>query len=731
DMVDKVQLYDKKSDQASFTGIDDGVKNKTINIKLKEDKKNGSFGKVDAGIGTKKFYQGQLLYNTFKARQKIAAFAIAANTGKTGLGWDDQNKFGESNVTMSEDGGYMMYGGPRWDDMTFFGEGIPLARTGGLHYDNKWDNDKHSINGNFKLGSLAVDGTKNILSQNNLTEGIIFNNSDQTFHNFVSRQKFDGVYQLKIDTTSNLKFTFDGTFKRNQSFNNTISESNRNVSPDGNRRLDTLLNRSNTNILSNADQRVFNASLFYTKKLKKKGRTLSVSLGTSFNERNEKDSLKSTIEFYKKGLLDRTQLNDQLRTNGTNYTSVNSNITYTEPLTSKLSAVINYGLNVNNAAIDRRTFNQSVPGVYNAQVDSLSSDYKLDQLSNQAGLIFNYKGDKSIFNFGTKAASVNFKQQDLFTGTMFKREFINWFPQANFTYKFSQRKSLRLNYYGRTSQPSIEQIQPVRTGNDYLNYALGNPDLTPSFNNGISANFNSYKVLSEMYFSIYASYNYTINPIVNNLITDIDSGKTIYQSVNLQGKNPANYNIQAYLQKKIQKLDINVDLSASVNGSTNYNLVSDKLNITTSNTYQASLNLSKYKQKKYSIYMSFTPNYSTGKSSLQTGINNNGAGYSTYGAVTLYLPLKFQLQTDYNYTYQAKTQTFDKSFDLFTWNASVTKAFLKEENLKLSLSGSDLLNKRTGFSRNGFTQSTASVIRRYFMFSVVYEFNKMGGAKKQ
>src|SRR5690606_14878252 len=85
DMVDKVQLYDKKSDQAEFTGIDDGEKEKTINIQLKEDSKNGMFGKVDAGIATEDLFQGQAMFNTFKGSQKFAAYGTTGNTGTIGL----------------------------------------------------------------------------------------------------------------------------------------------------------------------------------------------------------------------------------------------------------------------------------------------------------------------------------------------------------------------------------------------------------------------------------------------------------------------------------------------------------------------------------------------------------------------------------------------------------------------------------------------------------------------
>ena len=50
DAVDKVQVYDRISDQAQITGFDDGNSEKAINLKLKKDKKKGLFGKASAGL---------------------------------------------------------------------------------------------------------------------------------------------------------------------------------------------------------------------------------------------------------------------------------------------------------------------------------------------------------------------------------------------------------------------------------------------------------------------------------------------------------------------------------------------------------------------------------------------------------------------------------------------------------------------------------------------------------
>ncbi len=96
DMVDKVQVYDKKSDQSTFTGIDDGQKEKTINLKLKDNKKNGYFGKLNASAGSNGYHDSQGMINVFKKKQKFAAYGILSNTGTSGLNWQDRNNYGES-----------------------------------------------------------------------------------------------------------------------------------------------------------------------------------------------------------------------------------------------------------------------------------------------------------------------------------------------------------------------------------------------------------------------------------------------------------------------------------------------------------------------------------------------------------------------------------------------------------------------------------------------------------
>lgn len=730
DMVDKVQLYDKKSDQAAFTGIDDGVKDKTINIKLKEDKKNGYFGKLDGGIGTDGYYQGQALFNRFQGKQKFSLYGTLGNTGKTGLGWEDNNKYGGGGgMEFGDDGGFYIFGGG--DDLDSFdgrynGEGKPVARTGGAHYDTKWNNDKESINTNYKIGSLTVDGTKNTQQQNNFPGNISNVNSDQNNHNYMFRQKLDVNYQLKIDSMQNLKITADGTLRNSNTRSNFATQT---------RRLDgSFINSNDRENTADVDGKVFNANAFYTKKFKKKSRTLSVNLRTAFNESDSKGFLKSHTQFYDSvgTAINKPDTIDQYKVNKTKSTNINTNITYTEPLAKDFTLAISYALAVNNSTADRRTFNKDAgSGPYNMLDSIYSSDYKLNQLSNQGGAVFNLQKQKYSFNIGTKVAGVRFKQVDeLGRFSDLVRNFTNWYPQASFQYKFTKQSSLRLSYNGNTTQPNIDQIQPVRINTDPLNIQVGNAGLKPSFTNRYNISYNSYKVISNQYIWISGSYSTTSNPIVSNVIRDTTTGISTYQSSNLKNKSTSNFWVNSYFERKIPGLDINAGFELSGNGNTYYNLSNDVLNETKSYSYSGNIRLSKYKEKKYDAWISAGPSYTINSSSLNTVLNNNGRGFNANGGFNIYLPGKFQIGSDGNYTYNAPTKSFPQDFRRFLLNANISRTFMKDA-LKATVSGNDLLNQNTGYNRTGsanvLTQERYTTIRRYFMFSLTWDFNKVGG----
>ena len=454
-------------------------------------------------------------------------------------------------------------------------------------------------------------------------------------------------------------------------------------------RNDTLVNKSTRDIVNTVDQKAFNASALYTHKFKKLGRTFSLNVTEAYSQNQAHGFLKSGIQFYNaQGLQDSVQAIDQYKTNNLKSQALNTNVTYTEPFTKAFAIVLNYSIGINNSSADRKSFNASSPGNYSVLVDSLSSDYQLNQFSNQAGAIFNYKKGKTIINFGTKVTDVRFNQVDKENGAPpLDRNFINWAPQASYQYRFSQQRSFRISYNGNTTQPTLEQIQPLRVNNDPLNIVLGNPDLRPSFSNSFNINYNSFKVISQQFIGLYGGYTFHTNPIVSDVTTDAVSGKSTSLYVNLAGKQTANFYFGGDFNRKIEGPDFNAGFGLNSNGNVYYNMVNGQLNLSKSFTYNPRIQINKYKEKKFDFYISGGPTYNISESSLQPKINNNGWGARGDGQFNVYLPGKFQIGMYNTYEYTARTASYNSDFSKLLLNAFIIKSFLKTDNLKLELWG--------------------------------------------
>lgn len=731
DMVDKVQLFDKTSDQAAFTGIDDGEKEKTLNIKLKADKKNGYFGKVSGGIGTEDFYESQGMFNYFKAKKKFSVYGTFGNTGKIGLGFQDAMKYGArtNNLTIMDGGGLMISGGGGGDDPlssfsgNYDGHGIPTAKTGGVHYDSKWDEDQQSLNLNYKIGGMSVKGANQTTLQQNLDEGVLYTNTDDAFKKRIFRQKLDGEYEVKFDTSSTLKINVGGSISNNSTHDDYNTETRRGVD------RDTLVNQGTRQIDNEGDDKAFTANVLWMKKLKKKGRTFSLNATTYQKNSDMTGFLKSDYDYYKDNAIDSSAIIDQMKTSNTKTSNLDVKATYTEPLSKRTSLVLNYGISSSNSNSDLKSFNSD--GSNYTDLDSLySNHYEFNQFAHQGGAAISYKHLKTNFNIGTNVAAVKYSQKDLYAQQTLKRNFLNWNPTARFTYKFSRSKSFRISYNGNTQQPSLSQIQPVRNNNDNQNIYIGNPDLKPSFNNRFNISFNDYKLLTQRYIGMYGGYTLTMKPIVTNVSTNLETGRSIFQYLNLD-QNTSNYYGGLYYNRKVEKLwGISVGGDLGIRGSKYVNMTNDVENISNSNNYNFSLSFRKYEEKKYSFRVNLGASYTSNKTTLQSQIDNNYWSYNIRPNVDIFLPAKFQIHTDLDYDYQAETESFDARNQTI-WNAWIGKKFFKKENLLLKVSAHDILDQNKGFSRNAYnnniSQNYYTTIHRYFMLSLVWNFSKMGG----
>lgn len=708
DMVSKVQVYDQKSEQAKLTGIEDGVKVKTINIVLMEDKKKGLFGKTDAGYGTDDYYTAQLLFNKFSPKQKISAYGNLGNTGKVGLSGEDNNRFG---------GGYSQgdYGG----------NGIPFARDAGAHFDQKWNQDKQSVNINYKTGALTTDQTRSSHTQNNLPGDFNTREASSTAHNYNFSQSFNGIFNSKLDSTSDLQMLLNGYGNKSKNSSNSTASTVR-----GNGVL-----QNTSKIASDGDRNneYLYASAGYTKRFKKKGRNLRLNARTELSQSSNSNYLRSDLSYYnEQGIPDSSGTIDQYKPGSSRYEGVTAGFSYSDVLMKSVSLTAGYSFSRNINDNEQRSFNRSASNSYNLLDSAFSSDFRMISQSNTFSLNFAYSKGKASANIGTSIADAGFKQTERLSEIRLDRKFVNWQPNANFRYQLSKAASLSFNYSGNTEQPSSYQLQPLRQNTDPLNISLGNPGLKPAFRNNISYYYRVYQPTLDQGINFRGSYSTITNAIVSNRSTD-SAGINTLQYFNLERKNQNDWNLYAEVYGHATKLDFILFISFTVRGSTNYNYVNGQLNRVISVNYAPQIDLQKNKTT-YSYGMSIGPNYLVNSSSLQK-INNNTRGFFTTLNFYTKLPHNFFIGSDATYKFNAKNQVFDRNFEQLLINPYAGKLFLKNESLKLTIKANDLLNQNTGYNRYGstdsFTESRNETIKRYFMLSLTWDFTKFGKSLQQ
>jgi Outer membrane protein beta-barrel family/Carboxypeptidase regulatory-like domain len=728
DMIDKVQVYDKKSDQADFTGIDDGQKSKTINLKLKDGKKNGYFGRLTAGTGTDGYYDAQVMANYFKNKMKLAAYGIASNTGKTGLNWGERDNYGQSiagSIDVDEATGDMSLNIVQ-DDLDswsgqFQGQGFPTVKTGGLHYNNKWDDDHQIANGNYKYMDLGIIGTSNTNSQYILPDTFYYNNQRQTFNNQIIRHSFNGSFETKFDSSASLKFMADGGTDHKITNNAYHSEA---LASDS-----SLVNENDRTITTVGDVQTLNSNLLWRKKLAKKGRTLSFNVRENFTNNSSSGYLKSNTQLFSGGVPSSDSLIDQFKTFHTQNTLLDSKLTYTEPLSKVSFLIANAGAAVDNSHSDRNSFNKSANGKY-ATLDSLySNDYQFNVLTEKGGLAYSFVKKKVRFNAGSDVGFTSFNQRDLVADTSVRRHFVNWYPGASLGYSFTNQSRLNISYSGYTTQPTVAQIQPILTNEDPLNITIGNPGLRPQFDNRFNASFNDYKVFTERGIWMNLGYTSTLNAISNSVNVDT-SGKRVSQYINVNG----NYSLYLNMDynRKLKGLDMNIGGFTNITQNKNVSVVDNLPNATRSGTYTGGLSFNKSKEKKYELYIRPSASYTTSQSTINTGITTHYWTYQMSGQADVFLPWHVQVHADADITLRQKTPVFTTNNNVVLLNAWIGKKLLKKDALLLKAAANDLLNQNIGLSRtvnsNFITQNTYSTIKRYFLFSVVWNFAKTGSA---
>ena len=719
--VKEVQVFDRKSDQATFTGVDDGQTQKTINLKLKDEFKRGYFGKVKLAGGLPNRWENQAMINAFKDKRKFSVYGIMANTNNNALGWSEEGQFGGSmntNMETGDDGSVFFYGGGDEFGGTggYYGEGIPTSWTLGTSYANKWNENRSNATGAYRFQKLKTEAITSSRQQFILPDTQFFNN--QRGENLASRwrHRATGKSEIFVDSSQSFTVSAQGSYGENSIYNRFYSEA---LSGDG-----SPVNNSErtTNSLGNVSQ--FNTSALWKYKFKKQRRTLSVNLNQSFNEANNDGFLFTKNEFFFKGQILTKDTIDQKKINDSRTLTYGGKIAYSEPVGRYGIFEINYGYNFSNSKQERLTFDE-LNGKYDQLNLLFSNDFKFKNTVHRTGGGYRYNGKKLQFGFGSDVAFNRWRQEDFFRDTVRLYNFTNLFPRATASYKLGQYSRLRFNYNGNMVAPSANQLQPIADNSDPLNIIVGNPNLTQSFNHRLELNYNFWHVLTDRGFWSNIWFNPTDNAFSTRDFVD-SVGRKIYQTVNVDG----NYNLGAYMQYnfKWKKPDLRVGINFNPGISANTNFVNNLENRTQNNNWGFGFYVGKSKENKFDLFLNQSGNYITSKSSIRPDVITRYWTSETNLNATFELPRKITLTSNIEYLWRQKTPVFPDNNNAFIWNMGVEKKLFKKKDIKLGFRVNDLLNQNLGFRRNVtsnfVSERTYNVIRRFWLLTFNWSFNK-------
>lgn len=713
--VESVQVFDKKSEQATITGVDDGIKEKTINLKLKEDAKKGYFGKVSAGVGTQQRYEHDAMYNRFNRKQKFSVYGAMSNTDKTGLSWEDNRKYGggsnENFYTDDEGNSYMYYN----NNDGFDGVGIPRTWYTGAHYSDKKSNDKHafSINGSYK--EMQVEGFDSNYTKYILPDTFYFNNQRNEINNFKTAASVSGTYTLAYDSFTTIKLRVNAS--RGEFRNRSVYTSeNRNIE-------NTLVNSNSRTNTENGTKENIQTSLNYIRKFRTKDRSLSLGITQDYDNRSSDGFLVSGTSFYTDGLPTTSSSFDQKKSNNNTTNRLSFNGSYTEPLGSRFFVTGDYALNVNNDKSTRLTLEKDGGSDYTSLVDSLSNDFRYDVSINRGGLTFKYKYKKITTSAGGRVSYTDLQQNNLVNQSHRSQTFTNYFPSARFNYKIGTTSSFDISYNGRTQQPTLQQLQPVVDNTNPLDIYIGNTNLTQSFSNTYSATYSMYKPLTGTSIWSSANFTHTYDAFTNSDFVDAE-GRRVHQTINTDGNR--NFYGSIYYHKALKKLKLGMNTSLNGNISRNVNFVNLLQNVNLNQRYTYDFGFSKNEDDKYYISLSGNWTYNRSQTSIRPDVITQYwlQSYQLYMDYTLIK--RTNLNADASYNVRQKTSEFDNNLNTFIINMGIERKFTKTESLEVGFYVRDLLNQNLGFNRNAtsnfINENVHTVLRRYFLLTVTYNF---------
>ncbi len=738
EIIDKIQVFDKLSDQATFTGFDDGNSTKAINIVTKAGMRNGQFGRVYAGYGTDNRYSAGGNISFFKKDRRLSLVGLFNNINLQNFSSEDL-----LGVT-SSGGGRTGGGGNRGAGASFGGggnnflvgqtNGISATNAFGINYSDKWGK-KLDVSGSYFFNN---SNTGNDQSSN---RKYVVKNPDQEYYdevNLSSSKNFNHRINLKFDYKINDKnsitFTPSASFQRNTSYNDI----------DGIRYVTATDLVSTTKSTTTTSTFGFNINnnLLFRHSFAKKGRTLSFNISAGFNNKDGYSYLNSINQYYKSIVNNNdttNQFTDQLVTGHT----YSATVAYTEPIGKKGQLQINYSPSATKNKSDQEVYKYENSNGKYSKFDSSFSN-KFDNTTTSHTVSASYRlGDKdNMFSIGLSYKYLELNSKQFFPKwATVNKTFNNILPNLMWRKKINAKSNINIMYRAATNPPSISQLQNVINNNNTLLLTTGNPDLKQQFSNTLSARYsysntqkgksffaNIFLQQANNYVSS-ASYTASADSVLTNGVI-LKRGSQLTKPVNLNGYISLRSFITYAMPIKFIKSNLNL------NGGFTYSKTPGQVNKVNTVSDNYSYNIGAVIASNISQYIDFNVSYSANftntKNSLYSSQNTNYITQNAGLQMNLLTKKGWFLQNDVsNISTSGLSPGYNQSYWL--WNAGVGKKFLKNQAGEIKLSVFDLLKQNNSITRTvdpAYTDDIKNqVLQQYFMLTFTYKLKNFGTAK--
>ncbi|MDR2148789.1 MAG: outer membrane beta-barrel protein [Tannerella sp.] len=708
-MVEKVQAYDRRSDMAMMTGFDDGEEEAVINLQIRAGMKEGVFGNAFAGYGSKDRYEANMMVNRFVNNDQYSLLGGINNTNN--MGFTDL-----ASTMFSGMGG----GGRR--GMVFFGgaNGITTSGNMGLNFSKEFS-PKLTLGGNIRYSHSDNDAQTKEETENILKSGNTFDY--ETAANRAINNNVGANLRLtwKPDTLTQVIFTPDFS----------LSGTNRSENSDSytlNSTRDSI-NTVTSDAFSKGHGYNLNGRLEASRRLNDWGRVLSVSLSAGTGNTINDSHNYSLTRF----LLD-PNMKDELIDQQIDYDNTNFNyrafVSWVEPVGRNNFIQLSYRYNGSEREALKNAFSLDGAGNYNVLDSTYSKSSRNEAANQRASIAFKAQREKYNYTIGFNV-DPSYSKLETFVGDNIldsrSRHVVNYSPTVQFNYRPNRDFNVRVEYEGETSQPTMQQLQPVLDVSNPLNTTEGNPDLKPIYTNDLQIRIQNYNPEKQSMFMLMANGNYIVNAVVNSTTNDPNTGKRHTTYLNSNGNYGGNLRFMFNTPIFGKAISINNMAFASFQNESSFSNGEKNTNKRTQLQDHLGIN---YRSGLLDLGVNGNISYQRTRNSLDGQQDLNTYNYGGGATATVYLPLSFRIESDITYsTNQGYSSGFEQKEWL--WNASVSKDFLKGNAGTLRFKIYDILQQRSNISYSSSANynrySEYNTLTSYFMFHFIYRFSIFKG----